>query len=350
MKLFDIIKENESDLDEVSTTRNLFLNLAKAGTGLKSTHKAAINAVLNFDVKNMIFSGTRKTGTTPIKNADEFLKAVKAGTVSATDLGKVYSGLFKNSTTQRDFLKILVPDLIDDATFIRKYSKYTDDATLRAELKKAQYSDNALKEIMDQVKANKTGKFNLKRIDGGVSGGGKNVKPIPPIPNKTLTDRIKELLKFKSWPTAVKWAAGLGIGAAVLWAFCSSNDVDFPDMPETEPEDNGEWAECVQKLIKSGEGVEETDDNDRLGVRFENDTYPDGIIFYTDGTVKNLSTNKMGTWKCKDGVITEIKIVTLIKSILNEIKLQEQIDDELSDDVETMIDLLDFPVSQSDLI
>lgn len=350
MKLFDIIKENESDLGEVSTTRNLFLNLAKAGTGLKSTHKAAINAVLNFDVKNMIFSGTKKTGTTPIKNADDFLKAVKAGTVGATDLGKVYSGLFKNSTTQRDFLKILVPDLIDDATFIRKYSKYSDDATLRSELKKAQYSDNALKEIMAQVKANKSGKFNLKRIDGGVTGGGKKTPPIPPKANKSLGERIRELRNIKSWPLAVKWAAGLGIGAAALWAFSDSNNILFPDMPETQPEDSGEWSECVQKLIKSGEGVLETDTDGRSGVKFKNDTYPDGIVFYSDGTVKNLSTNKIGTWKCKDGVISEIKIITLIKSVLNEVKLQEQIDDELSDDVETMIDLLDFPVSQSDLI
>jgi hypothetical protein len=352
MKLIDVIKENQADLGEVVGSRSVFSTLLKGGTGLKTSFKTAITQVLNFDPKNAIYAGTKKKGTlAKLTTADEFINALKNNTIGSKELGKVYSGLFKNPTTGRDFLKILVPDLLDDAVFIRKYSKYADDASLKQALKTAQYSDDAVKEIMAASK--KPGnKFGQARANGGVTGGKNKTNPIPPTVNKTLLDRINELRKFSNWPTALKWAAGLGIGAAALWAFCELNGIGFSDMPETQPEDTGEWAECIQKLIKSGEGKIETADDGSVGVVYKGGAYPDGILFTNDGKVKNLSTSEMGTWSCKSGVIgiNESKIITLIKGVLNEIKLEEQIDDQLSTDVETMVDLLDFPVSQSDLI
>jgi hypothetical protein len=354
MKLFDVIKENQSDLDEVVGSKSVFSTILKGGGGtLKTSFKTAITQVLNFDPKNAIYVGSKKAGNlAKITTADDFIKALKNNTIGSKELGKVYSGLFKNPTTGKDFLKILVPDLIDDATFIRKYAKYADDKSLKDALKASQYSDEAIKEIMSASK--KPGsKFNQARVGGGgVTGGGKKTNPIPPKTDKTLRERIRELTNIKSWPLAVKWAAALGIGAAALWAFSDSNNISFTDMPETQPEDTGEWAECIQKLIKSGEGKIDTTAGGLVRVIVKNEQYPDGLAFYTNGRVADLATKKKGTWRCKSGGITlaESKIVTLIKGVLNEINLEEQIDDDLSGDVETMIDLLDFPVSQSDLI
>lgn len=354
MKLIDIIKENEVDLGEVVASRSIFSTILKGGSGtLKTSFKTAITQVLNFDPKNAIYVGSKRAGNlAKITTADDFIKALKNNTIGSKELGKVYSGLFKNPTTGRDFLKILVPDLLDDATFIRKYAKYADDKSLKDALKASQYSDDAIKEIMAASK--KPGsKFNQARVGGGgVTGGGKKTNPIPPKTDKTLRERIKELTNIKSWPLAVKWGAALGIGAAALWAFSDSNNISFTDMPETQPEDTGEWAECIQKLIKSGEGKIDTTAGGLVRVIVKNEQYPDGIAFYTNGRVADLATKKKGTWRCKssDITITESKIITLIKGVLNEINLEEQIDDDLSGDVETMIDLLDFPVSQSDLI
>ena len=354
MKLFDVIKENQSDLDEVVGSKSVFSTILKGGSGtLKTSFKTAITQVLNFDPKNAIYVGSKKAGNlAKITTADDFIKALKNNTIGSKELGKVYSGLFKNPTTGKDFLKILVPDLIDDTTFIRKYAKYADDKSLKDALKVSQYSDEAIKEIMSASK--KPGsKFNQARVGGGgVTGGGKKTNPIPPKTDKTLIERIRELTNIKSWPLAVKWAAALGIGAAALWAFSNSNNISFTDMPETQPEDTGEWAECIQKLIKSGEGKIDTTAGGLVRVIVKNEQYPDGLAFYTNGRVADLATKKKGTWRCKSGGITlaESKIVTLIKGVLNEINLEEQIDDDLSGDVETMIDLLDFPVSQSDLI
>jgi hypothetical protein len=355
MKLIDIIKENQADLGEVVGSRSVFSTILKGGSGtLKNSFKTAITQVLNFDPKNAIYVGSKKAGNlAKITTADDFIKALKNNTIGSKELGKVYSGLFKNPTTGRDFLKILVPDLLDDATFIRKYAKYADDKSLKDALKASQYSDDAIKEIMAASK--KPGsKFNQARVGGGSAGGGKGGRnqPIPPGPNKTLWDRITELRKFTTWPSAVKWAVSLGIGAAVLWAFCNANGILFPDMPETQPEDTGEWPGCIKKLIQSGEGKVVTKDDGSVSVEAKYGPYPDGVSFTNDGRVKDLSTSRMGTWSCEGGQIAtnESKIITLIKGVLSEIKLNEQIDEELSGDVETMIDLLDFPVSQSDLI
>jgi len=360
--------KTNSELDEIrglkaGTNVGKEVGLASDFASLSSSTQKAFK---DMEVAAGLQGNPIKVGNKSLSTADDIFTAIKDGTLTGgKEMARVEKAFLKSTSTNPSLRKAIATDFAKDASVLNDFIKNNKTTTKEISdfLKSKGYADESIKEIVAQMKSNGTivnGKLVIqdgKAVVGGkpLGGGGKNKTgptPIPPAQNKTLLERIRELKNFRNWPTAVKWAVGLGIPAAVLWAFCVANGIGFSDMPETQPVDSGEWAECIQKLIKSGEGKIETADDGSVGVVYKGGEYPDGILFTNDGKVKNLSTSEMGTWSCKSGVIgiNESKIITLIKGVLHEIKLEEQIDDEMSGDVETMIDLLDFPVSQSDLI
>jgi hypothetical protein len=357
----------DSELEEIrglraGTNVGKEVGLAADFASLSTTTK---NAFKDMEVAIGLQGNPIKVGNKSLSTADDIFTAIKDGSLkSGKEMARVEKGFLKSANTSPSLRKSIATDFAKDASVLDDFVKNNKTTTKEISdyLKSKGYADESIKEIIAQMKSNGTitnGKLVIqdgKAVVGGKPvGGGKNKtqpNPLPAPQNKTLLDRIRELKNFRNWPTAVKWAAGLGITAAGLWAFCMLNGVVFPDIPETQPEDTGEWPGCIKKLIQSGEGTVVTKDDGSVSVEAKYGPYPDGVSFTNDGRVKDLSTSRMGTWSCEGGQIAtnESKIITLIKGVLSEIKLNEQIDEELSNDVETMIDLLDFPVSQSDLI
>jgi len=359
----------DSELEEIrglraGTNVGKEVGLAADFASLSTTTK---NAFKDMEVAIGLQGNPIKVGNKSLSTADDIFTAIKDGSLkSGKEMARVEKGFLKSANTSPSLRKSIATDFAKDASVLDDFVKNNKTTTKEISdyLKSKGYADESIKEIIAQMKSNGTitnGKLVIqdgKAVVGGKPvgrGAGKNKTqptPIPPNVDKTLRERIIELTNFRNWPTAVKWAAGLGITAAALWAFCMLNGIVFPDIPETQPEDTGEWPGCIKKLIQSGEGEVVTDGDGNVSVEAKYGAYPDGVSFTNDGRVKDLSTSRMGTWSCEGGQIAtnESKIITLIKGVLSEIKLNEQIDEELSNDVETMIDLLDFPVSQSDLI
>lgn len=109
----------------------------------------------------------------------------------------------------------------------------------------------------------------------------------------------------------------------------------------------GGWAECIKQLINNKEATIESFGKDDSRVIVQNSDYPEGLAFYTNGRVIDLKTKKMGNWECVGGkptTISESNKLSLMDMIT------EQSDDEIDSDVDRMIDLLDFPVSQQNMV
>jgi hypothetical protein len=189
-------------------------------------------------------------------------------------------------------------------------------------------------------------KTNGEGITSTPEGGAKVVEPTPvgeptKPPVELKPNKIKELIdgiknKKWNWKQTVKWVSALGISAWALWWIISEFSDTVPtDMPKDEPEKDNQWAPCLYELLKNKEGVIAKSEKLGLSVLVKTKEYPSGIMFYSNGRVMNVETKKMGRWKCKEG----------------KAKLQEQVqfDENLSSDVEEMIDLLDFPVTQQNL-
>lgn len=365
MKLIDIINENDQDINEVKPSTSFLKTFSKSASAFDDS----INKVLRFDKNNRIYSGKVKNGKVPINDADELRIALAAGDVTSQQLGKLYSGLLKNPSTDPDTIKFLVTDLIDDPTFIKKYAQYSDDKILRAELKKSQFSDQSIKEIMKQKSS---GKFGQKRGGGKTSTSGGNTSTSGGTGTNPGTIRggwqkFKELLNgIKSgwtWKKVLAWGAGISLSGAALWYLLTNHgDGVVPtDMPDNPPSD---WAPCVQNLLDSGVGSVVTSNSGQISVLAKGDEYPQGVKIFSNGRIYDVATRRMGRWSCKQGqvqqtnenktdIIDRIKLLTNYDSskTLNEniISLLEQNESELANDVETMIDLLDFPVTKNNL-
>jgi hypothetical protein len=142
---------------------------------------------------------------------------------------------------------------------------------------------------------------------------------------------------------------GAGLTAAALYYFFGGNsdgviltDENGNDVPDF----GGQWAKCIQELLASKEGTLVRGSNGEISVLVKPTEYPNGVQFYSNGRVLNVATKQMGSWSCKGAtpIIAESEKISLTGLV------NEQLDPEVANDVETMIDLLDFPVSQNDLI
>ena len=360
ISLLGILSESDqTSINEVGAKQFVagFTGDAKAFKSAKPGIFAAFSDVLAFakQDKNQIVGLTAKSPNKAvvITNVDDLLHALRVEGGMASDvLAKFNQGLLKSSKTPIDLIDGITKEVVGSKNFVSRYGKLTD-SEMRKALKAAGYSDNAIDSLMKNAKKNPTFK---KSFDKGVAlrkakktagGKTKNLSPkgsntsVPPTQKKTLLEKSKELInninvKKMTWKQLLAWGAGIGVGALAIWWFLFDNDVVIPDdTPETEPTDaGGEWLECVKELVNNKEGVVKTTSNGATVVVVKNEQYPKGIQFYTNGRVMDLSDSKMGSWKCKGGKAT----------------ISEQASDAvMAQDVDKMIDYLDFPVTYSDL-
>ena len=194
----------------------------------------------------------------------------------------------------------------------------------------------------------------MRQGNGAQIGGGlKN--PVTGVKGgKAYVFKPADLLKYPGQVihytfsgTGLKTILGIVGGAAILYAIYQMLNpnalVIVTDENGKDIQDGGagSWAPCIQELLKSKEGQIGRDGS----VVVKPTDFPGGLQFYNNGRVMDVAGKKMGTWKCKGtkAVIAETQKISLI-GLLN-----EQGDATTASDVNTMIDLLDFPVSGGDL-
>jgi hypothetical protein len=186
----------------------------------------------------------------------------------------------------------------------------------------------------------------LKRRKAKTKGGKEiELKPTPPgpkPPKPPTPDQGNKIIEFMrknfTWANIKKWGIPLGLTAGALWLFMANSNEDVPeDFPPVQPNDSDltSFPECVQKIVKDGKAKPVTRSDGSIHVSMVTSEYPEGLLFFANGRV-GVPGGKKGTYKCKG---------TKIQTIPESFNLTESVDN----DVETMIDLLDFPVTGSDL-
>lgn len=169
--------------------------------------------------------------------------------------------------------------------------------------------------------------------------------------------------QLKKFPGAIKKVvvnnkmlstlAVAGLSAYALYQFFGATDdsstilVDENGNPikDTAPV-GGEWLPCIKQMITSKQGVLGTSKSGEISVTVKPSDFPGGLQYYSNGRVKNMATGDMGSYTCKESMAT---INEVVGRILRERLLKEQSDSQVDNDAETMVDLLDFPVSGSDM-
>jgi hypothetical protein len=204
------------------------------------------------------------------------------------------------------------------------------------------------KEVDKILKQAKTTTTTGTKISETVKGGSKNVK----LPNSSgggIFKLTKEQLAKLGPVTRVILSKGvikslIGIGISVGVIYLIYQEL-FPDNSIIIEDENGndvdfggsQFSPCVTKLITDKRGVLTNLSDGSSVVKVTTEEYPSGVYFYDNGNAYDVGKKVWGKWKCKGG------------QVVSENELNEQIDSAMSGDVDKMIDLLDFPVSQSDL-
>ena len=203
------------------------------------------------------------------------------------------------------------------------------------------------KELRKQVKINQEGMAVLRdaQKSGEVVPEAKKIAKeaedaLKDNPKKwSLLNDIKDKLKKKYWYyLGILSVIGLGAAALRYLGFGEPSDDLF---------DNN----CIDELIDDGSAtVTYTTGGDPVVYvkNTGNEEYDKmgGLNFYNTGRVFSRDNTKRGYWKCSD---TGSGSNTM--EVIREEDLDEQLktDPQLNNDVDTMIDLLDFPVSQDNL-
>jgi hypothetical protein len=133
---------------------------------------------------------------------------------------------------------------------------------------------------------------------------------------------------------------GAGLSAAALYYFFSgdADGVIVTDEDGNEVKDFGsEWAPCIQDLLKNKEGQIVKGKDNQVSVLVKSTEYPEGVQFYSNGRVIDVSTRKMGSWKCKSSEVT-------IQEQSSEVS-----DNQMDSYVDTAVDDLDGYVAEYNL-
>lgn len=290
------------------------------------------------DVFNQQLKETAKsTGKTIAADVRSSEKALTKAQTSVSNAGKKVGGKTVTPATKEE-LKALTKN-------------WQQNTRLNQKVRSAQDAINRLKPItrkqVDEIlkSAQKvTGNADTVIKPGSTS---KTVKiPGGGFFRETATKLTKlpgKITKFVLKRAAVKSLIALGIGVTAIYLIYQSMYPDDTILLEDENGNDlqdgnaGDYAECIQELINNGTGKMFTSTAGEVSVKVVNDEYPDGIQFYPNGRVLDVKNQKMGSYTCVGGTPQPIK------------EQSTNTDQELYNDVERMIDLLDFPVTEQNL-
>ena len=181
-------------------------------------------------------------------------------------------------------------------------------------------------------------------IGGGVKGGTTTVSTSSGIFKMTKDQIMKLPGQIRKYVVNNKIKSSLmllgGIGALYyLYQQLSGDDsVILVDESGNEIQDTGGNFPCIDELVKNKKGTVVTSASGEISVQVITTEYPKGLQFYPDGKVFDPAGNKYGKYTCKE-----------VAAVVKENRLINEDDAEVDKDVETMIDLLDFPVTGGDL-
>lgn len=168
-----------------------------------------------------------------LRDADEVMRAVKAGTLAPAELGKVNKVLFKN-TTNSVVKQAIAKDLASSTTFATKYATKSEaEALLMLEAKG--YTKSEAKMIVNEYKnsgkAFKGGKITKTKITKNrkppVKPRPKNLKPIKGKP--TMWQKFKTKIVGMTRGKIFKYLLAAG-GLYLLWRWwMDEGSKPFPD-------------------------------------------------------------------------------------------------------------------------
>ena len=356
-------------VDAIKDAKGLRMANPKLFTALSDVLK--VTSEEGKQIKGIVNPGTVQH--VAIKDVNGLINSIKAG-MKPQEVAQLYKGLLKSKNTPSNILQSITRDVVESKKFIGSYGKMTDKQ-LRAELANRGYSDLAIDAISTETKNNKifknarkgnvkvekpttsttaagetqTGVKNSQEAANELNAAQKSTEVVPEAkeiakegeklakenPKKwSLFNDIKEKLKKKYW----YYLGGLsviGLGAAAL------NALGF-----FRPDDDLFNNNCIDELIDDGSAtVTYTSGGDPVVYvkNTGNEEYDKmgGLNFFNTGRVFSRDNTKRGYWKCSDDGSGS--------NTMEVIREQLKTDPQLNSDVDIMIDLLDFPVSQNDL-
>jgi len=347
MKLFEMI-DNEFQFDEQLG------QLVKSEVGsAKNLAKSTLSgAFKDLEVAIGLQNNPIMLGKKPLTTADDVFNAIKNGSLTnAKELGRVAKGLLKSSKTTPAVRRALVDEFIKDKSVVKELTGKNVNE-IKKLLKGKGYADESINDIISQSKKNglidKTGIFNSSSIKPTTT-------PTKPTGGTSVPNSFKEMIKKYSGLNYIKEVTKPGskvrkfifskaaivglmvIGGAgfLLKSMFGNSDLRDENGNDVYKMLDGKWLPCIKNLLNSKQGKYVKLSNGSIGVQVTNDQYPNSIIFYDNGRVLDGKTKKMGTYKCKDGQIQQTN--------------EQNTNNEIYTDVNTMIDLLDFPSTTQDL-
>jgi hypothetical protein len=267
------------------------------------------------------------------RNLNKVTKDVNAGKATAIDLKSATSELKSNVKTQTKWAEAQKTIAGMDKMTVSKMQKLVSEAKVTTGT--GQQAAGGVKGSVN-IKT-KTGIFTITK------------EQLSKFPGKVKTVVVNNKI--------ISGLAALGLTAAAIYAIYKASEdtsVVLVDESGNTPKDGGNtvWGECLNDLIASNGGkLTTTNLGSPVIVASPTEKYPKGLVFYSNNRVQNVATKDKGTWSCKGSTAVVAESVNnIVDRILKEKLLSEQFDQELSDDVNDMIDWLDFPVTQSGLI
>ena len=388
----NIIDESES-LDEGDISKISKIAGEDVGNLAKALEKGLGAAVRDIEI-----IGKDGASVKAASSADVML-AVKEGRITAQSMSEVYVGLLRSSETPGHVIDSIILDSKFNSEFQKRYgSLFTDTDKLRTTLRQkyppetvekmitksrggsitsgaavdAKVAAKDAKESGDIIK--QEGKVNIVAQDGSsvTLNVNTNVTPMEAaakietaaadgaksgdsVFTQAATENAKKVkrIKPKAWDKfkrtfgklnkrwLFKWglitAATVGGGLLLFKAIFGGNSVS---------EDMMGMDDCLSDICNDDNVTVETLNGNPVVMMLKTGN-PDydahkGLKFFTTHVVYYGDNSRNGKWACKGS-----EVVTTVKE---ENMLNEQGDATTATDVNTMINLLDFPVSGSDLV
>lgn len=306
-------KNNELDIEERVAGKNIgnIVDLANDFQSLNPLYKGMFDDLesaikLQQNPIKIVDKTTKKV--TNLNTSEDIFNAIKNNSLTSDELGRVEKGFLKSTNTPKPLRKSIVVDFVIDPVVLKDLGKVPGGKTndIKKHLKSKGYADDSINEIITQLKSNgkidKSGNFvgSVKPKPVDPNNPDPN-NPNPNNPNPKPDPKWWDSLKTIGWQKALLSAGAVG-GALLLWYWFKQNNIEDKDIPVDPPVDpNNEWAPCLKKLKESGQAKVVRTSSNTLVLRVINTTYPDGVLFFTDGRVLTNDGKRKGTWKCKEG-------------------------------------------------
>ena len=284
------LTENQETISEtvISEQAQFLKNLFKSDVKLMRAAATELKAEMG-----ALKGGVSTVDGVILRDADDIMKAVKAGKLAPAELGRVNAQLLR-ATKNPAVEKALIQDIVTTPAFGRKYGKMSKAEVKQALMKKDptlwtnQRVNAALKEYeMNVAKFGTAGKVVPKKTPVAKRKPVAKKKPAPLQGKETNWVVFKEKIKGMSRSRAVRLLLAAG-GLYLVWSWLTS-DGTTPYPPcltnNLGEEDVKKMAdECLNELVIVNTGDKTIDSNG-------------GGKFYDDGKFETGNGRYSGSWK-----------------------------------------------------